>query len=275
MTRRYAVIGDPVSHSLSPLMHNAWIADHGFDASYEAVQLRSDDPVGAIRGLTRFAGMNVTAPHKEAAAMAADDASPPVAAINAANTLTWRDGWLRADNTDIEGFARALNEAAPEWRGAASALVVGAGGAGRGVAFAMAGQDGPQITIVNRTRERAQDAVRLIEPYCGQRVRARPWADLPACMAEADIIVNTTTLGVAGGPLFAWPIGAAPANAVVADIVYRPLETGLLRAARARGLRTVDGLGMLIHQGALAFELWFGVKPDTKRARQLLIAALA
>jgi shikimate dehydrogenase len=197
-----------------------------------------------------------------------------VRALRAANTLTRRDGAIQADNTDVAGFQRALDEAAPEWCGAARVLVVGAGGAGRAVAFAMAGQDGPHITIVNRTLERAQDAVGLIEPYCGQGARARPWADLPACMAEADIIVNTTTLGMAGGVLFEWPIGAAPANAVVADIVYRPLETDLLRTARARGLKTVDGLGMLIHQGALAFELWFGVMPDTKKARQRLMAAL-
>lgn len=274
MTKRYAVIGDPVSHSLSPLMHAGWIEDHNLDATYDALQVRSDDPVRAIRGLTRFDGMNVTSPHKEAAARAAAIASAIVRQLEAANTLTWREGALHADNTDAAGFAHALDEALPTWREASSALVIGAGGAGRAVALGLAGQDGPAIAIVNRTLERAEAAARLIGPYCGGKVAVRAWGELADCMADADIIVNTTTLGMSGAP-FDWPLDGVKANAIVADIVYRPLETGLLRAARARGLKTVDGLGMLIHQGALSFEIWHGIKPDVAKARARLEAALA
>lgn len=274
MTKRYAVIGDPVSHSLSPLMHNGWIADHGLDAKYEALQLRSDDPMRAIRALTGYAGFNVTVPHKETAARAAERASATVRQLNAANTLTWRDAILHGDNTDALGFARALDEGAPRWRDATNVLVVGAGGAGRAVAFGIAGQDGPRITVVNRTFERADAAVRLIAPHSGQAVTARPWNELADSIAEADMVVNTTALGM-GGADFEWPLQGAKPTALVVDIVYRPLETDLLRRARARGLQTIDGLGMLIHQGALSFEIWHGIRPDTVKARARLEAALA
>jgi shikimate dehydrogenase len=273
MTKRYAVIGDPVSHSLSPLMHSGWIEAYGLDATYEALHLRSDDPIAAIRGLKFLAGVNVTVPHKDAAASAAERASATVRQLNAANTLTWRDGILFGDNTDASGFTLALEEAAPDWREAKTALVIGAGGAGRAVAYGLAGQNGPVITIVNRTFERADAAARMIGPHCGQTVISRPWSALAECIAEADIIVNATILGLNGAP-FDWPTKHARAGAIVADIVYRPLETPLLRQARASGLKTVDGLGMLIHQGALSFEIWHGVKPDVARARSLLEAAL-
>lgn len=273
MTKRYAVIGDPVSHSLSPLMHNGWIADHRLDASYEAVRVRSDDPVRTIRAMAGYSGLNVTVPHKEAAARAAERASACARQLNAANTLTWRDDVLHGDNTDASGFVHSLDEAAPDWRSAKTALVIGAGGAGRAVAFGLAGENSPAIVIVNRTLERADAAARLIGPHGANGVKARKWHELAACIAEADVIVNTTTLGMNDAP-FDWPLDAAKPGAIVADIVYRPLETGLLRAARARGLKTVDGLGMLIHQGALAFEIWHGVKPDTAKARERLMAAL-
>lgn len=271
MTKRYAVIGDPVSHSLSPLMHTGWLADHGIDATYEAHLLRSDDPVSAIRAMAGYSGINVTVPHKEAAARAAERASASVRQLNAANTLTWRDDGLHGDNTDASGFAHSLDEAAPEWRSAKTALVIGAGGAGRAVAFGLAGD--LAITLVNRTFDRADAAARLIGPDGANGVTGRRWQDLSACFAEADVIVNTTTLGMNDTP-FEWPLEGSKLSAIVADIVYRPLETGLLRAARTRGLKTVDGLGMLIHQGALAFEIWHGIRPDTAKARERLMAAL-
>lgn len=274
MTKCYVVIGDPVGHSLSPLMHQGWFADHGVDARYEALQLRSDDPVRAIRALSQFTGINVTAPHKEAAARAVKHASETVRQLNAANTLTWRDGILHGDNTDVAGFVRGLEDVAPGWRAAQNALVIGAGGAGRAVALGLAGQDGASIAIVNRTFERAEAAAHALAPHSGGLVTAHPWAALADCIAKADIIVNTTTLGTDDAP-FEWPLAGARPGAVVADIVYRPLETGLLRAARERGLTTMDGLGMLIHQGAQAFEIWHGIKPDVAKARHRLMAALA
>jgi shikimate dehydrogenase len=135
-------------------------------------------------------------------------------------------------------------------------------------------QSGPRITIVNRTLERAPEAARLVGPDCGQGAEARPWNELAVCISEADLIVNATSLGLADGAPFDWPLQSARPGAIVADIVYRPLETDLLHKARAHGMRVVDGLGMLIHQGALAFELWFGIKPDTAKARARLMAAL-
>lgn len=275
-TQVLAIIGDPVGHSLSPIMHNGWIADHGLDAVFVALPLRSDDPVSSLRALGKFGlkGANVTVPHKEAAARAADAPDAVVQVLGAANTLHWREGALEAHNTDFGGFWRALSDGAPGWDKSKRALIVGAGGAARGVAYAMAGPDGPELLIVNRSRERAMQLASFADPLCGRGARAVDWSELEQAFASADIIVNTTSLGMVGGPDLDWPVEAAQAHAVVCDIVYRPLETQLLRKARARGLRTVDGLGMLVHQGALAFEYWFGVKPDAALARARLLAEL-
>ncbi len=265
MTRRYAVIGDPVSHSLSPLMHTGWISDHRLDATYEALLLRSEDPVAAIRGLRGYAGVNVTVPHKEAAAHAAHRSEAA-----AANVLRWEaDGSVSAFNTDGLGFLDSLDEAIPHWRESVeSVLVIGAGGAARGIAEALAGPR--RLVIVNRTSARAAALAAQI-PNAG----AATWEALPALFADADLIVNATTLGMAGCVGSAWPITECRRAAIIADIVYRPLATPLLQAARAHGLVAVDGLGMLIHQGARAFELWFGIRPDTAKARARLEAALA
>lgn len=263
-TKRYAVIGDPVAHSLSPLMHAGWIADHGLDAIYEAHLLRSDDPVAAIRGLTQFAGMNVTVPHKQAAASAADRSEDEVA-----NVLRWEpDDSLSAFNTDGKGFLASLQEAAPDWRARTkTALLIGAGGAARAIARALAGD--LNLIIVNRSITRAEELSEQLP-----RAGATTWEALPACFGDADLIVNATTLGM-GGADHRWPIDCCIPGTIVVDIVYRPLETPLLRAARERGLATIDGLGMLIHQGALAFEIWHGVKPDVASARARLLKALA
>lgn len=262
MTKRYAVIGDPVAHSLSPLMHTGWMADHGIDATYEAHLLRTDDPVAAIQALTQYAGMNVTVPHKEAAAKAADSYKGAVA-----NVLRREDdGTLSAYNTDGAGFIDALDEGAPDWRARTkSALLIGAGGAARAIAGALAGD--LNLIIVNRSIPRGEELAEQL------RVGFATWEALPACF-NADLIINATTLGM-GGADYQWPVDYCVKSAIVVDIVYRPLETGLLRAARERGLKTFDGLGMLIHQGARSFEIWHGVKPDTAKARARLEAALA
>ncbi|MGD9814339.1 MAG: shikimate dehydrogenase [Hyphomonadaceae bacterium] len=266
MTRAFVVIGDPVSHSLSPLMHSGWIADHELDATYAALQLRAEDPVAAIRALTGFAGANVTAPHKEAAARAAGSA------LSAANTLVWNsDGGLTAYNTDGDGFIDSLDAAAPDWRQrVCTALIVGAGGAARDIGKAVIRAGVQDIAVVNRTVGRALAAVQD-----WGRGKAHEWSALESGFAAADLIVNTTTLGMAGAPAIDWPVAACQPGTMIADIVYRPLETPLLAAARARGLQTVDGLGMLIHQGARAFEIWFGVRPDAAAARARLLQALA
>jgi shikimate dehydrogenase len=265
MSKRFAVIGDPVNHSLSPIMHTGWFADHGIDATYEPLALRTDDAITAIKALRGFSGANITVPHKEAAAKAARHSKNSVA-----NVLRWEeDGSISAFNTDGAGFMDSLDEAAPGWRTQVrKVLVVGAGGAGQGVGRALAPHV-ENVCFTNRTLARAGAAAVSVP-----NGSALAWDQLASGFADADLIVQTTTLGMAGQPAMDWPLDACRPNAIIADIVYRPLETDLLRATRARGLKAVDGLGMLIHQGAHSFEIWFGVRPDAAKARARLLAAL-
>lgn len=267
-TRVIAILGDPVGQSLSPIMHNGWIADHGLDAVYVALPLRSANAVAAIRALKQFGlkGANVTTPHKEAAARAADRSAAGVA-----NVLRWEDdGSLSAFNTDGLGFIDALDEATPDWRGRVTrALIVGAGGAALGLAQALS----PLVAtvhVINRTADKAEAIARSIPN--GRTLR---WDDLERGFGAADLIAQATTLGMNCEDAPDWPLAVCKPRTIVADIVYRPLETGFLKAAKARGLTAVDGFGMLIHQGARSFELWFGVKPDAAKARARLLVAVA
>jgi shikimate dehydrogenase len=266
-TQVLAVIGDPVAHSLSPVMHNGWIADHGLDAVYVALLLTGDDPAAAFRALKRFGlkGANVTVPYKEAAARAADRTEGAVA-----NVLRWEDdGSVSAFNTDGLGFLDSLSERAPDWRGRVSrVLMLGAGGAARAIATALS-PFVDTIHFANRTAERGEAAALSLP-----NGRALRWDDLERGFGAADLIVQATTLGMDGLPETEWPVANCRVNAIVADIVYRPLHTPLLNAAGARGLATIDGLGMLIHQGARSFELWFDVRPDAAKARTRLLAML-
>ena len=270
-TQVFAVIGDPVAHSLSPLMHNAWIADHGLDAVYVGLRARGAGVVSALRALRDLgvAGANVTVPHKELAAAAADRRDPEVQILNAANVLSIApDGALRAHNTDAAGFIAALDGGAPHWREhARTALVVGAGGAGRAIVFGLKQAGVEQVILANRDFSRAEAAAKSLG------ARPLPLESLPEAFAVADVIVNATTLGMDGGDPD-WPIDEVKATAVVADAVYRPLQTSLLKGAAVRDLVVVDGLGMLIHQGALAFQIWFGMLPDVGAARARLMAEL-
>lgn len=265
-TRRFAVIGNPIAHSLSPEMHSAWIADHGIDASYERHLFEGDDAAFVAWAKTMpFDGANVTVPFKSAARRAATQSASD---DDVANVLMWRGDEIIAANTDGVGFLASIDEATPGWRGKTrKALIIGAGGGATGVAGALAGE-GVALTIVNRTKARADELAAAVGGG------AADWAALPGLLAEADLIVQTTTLGMSGGASPDWPVSRCKAGAIVVDIVYRPLETPLLKAARAQGLTAVDGLGMLIHQGALAFEMWFGVKPDTQKARARLLTIL-
>lgn len=265
-TKVFAVIGDPVSQSLSPVMHNGWFADHGLDAAYVALRLRSDNPVEAIRALNGFAGLNVTTPHKEAAAKAAARSEGAVANV----LRREEDGTFSAFNTDGAGFLDSLSEGAPDWRGQVhSVLILGAGGAALGIGQALSPYV-DTIHVANRTAARAEQTAAAIP-----NGRVLRWDDLERGFGHADLIVHATTLGMKDQPAMDWPVSFCRPDAIVADIVYRPLETDLLRAARERGLVTVDGLGMLIHQGVRSFELWFGITPDAAKARERLIGALA
>ncbi len=269
-TQVLAVIGDPVAHSLSPLMHNGWIADYGLDAVYVALPLKIADSTGdaeaALKALKalRLHGLNITVPHKAAAARAADRTQSDVA-----NVWRWElDGSVSAFNTDGDGFLDALDEGAPGWRTRTSrALVLGAGGAALAIGAALS----PHVDTIyfaNRTAERAEAAA-----ASAPNGRTLRWDDLERGFGAADLIVQATTLSMSDEAI-EWPIANVRAGAIVADIVYRPPETGLLRAARERGLATIDGLGMLIHQGMRSFELWFAIKPDAAKARARLLAAL-
>jgi shikimate dehydrogenase len=266
-TKVFGIIGDPVGHSLSPVMHNGWIADHGLDAVYVALSLKGDDAGAAIRAMKGlgFAGLNVTVPHKEAAAAAADRSEGAVA-----NVLRWEeDGSVSAFNTDGPGFLDALSETAPDWRGRVQrVLVLGAGGAAQAIGQALS----PHVVTIhfaNRTATRAETAASAI-----RNGRVLRWDDLERGFGAADLVVQTTTLSMDDQAEQTWPLDYCRPTVIAADIVYKPLETEFLRAARARGLVGMDGLGMLIHQGARAFELWFGIKPDTAKARDRLLAAL-
>lgn len=264
----YAVIGDPVAHSLSPRMHNYWMEQHGLDAIYVGLRARME----AFGSLGHFglAGANVTAPYKELAARSADRLSPEAAALSAVNTLRREaDGAWCGSNTDAPGFVVGLDDAVPPWRQTVrSALVLGAGGAARAVAFGLAHAGCPEVWIVNRTYAKAEAAVRL-----GPGLAAAPWDAAHELAPRMDLLVNAVSPGQAEAALTAIAASARP-GAIACDIVYKPLLTPYLAAARAKGLRLVDGLYMLVGQGALSFEHWFGRSPDRMAARALLLQGL-
>lgn len=276
-TKVLALLGDPVARSLSPQMHNAWIADFGLDAIYVALPISRDGAEDAFKQLARFGfhGVNVTVPFKERAAHHADACVQSVSQIGAANTLSWRHGVVTAHNTDFVATARAIEEEAPGFlRQAKKAIVLGGGGAARAMAFGIAVEEGPEIVIINRSKEKARVVAGLIAPFAGGGARVADWADLAHEMVGADVLLNATTLGMNCVDEIVWPLDALPAHAIVFDAVYTPLNTSLLNAARARGLRVVDGLSMLVHQGAEAFHIWFGQRPDTALARARLLSIL-
>jgi shikimate dehydrogenase len=264
------VIAWPAGHSRSPLIHNYWIKQHKLDAEYrrEAVPPDKFDAfVGSLRG-NGYIGANITVPHKEAA-LAASEPDDRARAVGAANTLWYDDDTLRSTNTDVEGFLANLDVAAPGWdRGLETAVVLGAGGGARAVVFALLQREVGRVYVINRTRDRAQ----ALKKKFGNRLHLAGWNETTGLLGGAGILVNTTTLGMVGQPPLEINL-RCPASLVVADLVYAPLETGLLAAARARGLRTADGLGMLLHQAVRGFQLWFGVRPEVTPELRALVEA--
>ncbi|MCO5081481.1 MAG: shikimate dehydrogenase [Rhizobiaceae bacterium] len=254
------VCGHPIAHSRSPKIHGYWLRQHGIAGSYEAVDVAPPDFAAFLRSLAShgFRGGNITIPHKEAAFALADCRDEAAEAIGAANTLWLEDGKLHASNTDAYGFAANLDARAPEWRRARAAVVLGAGGSSRAVVHALKSRGIADIRIVNRTLARAVE----LAHHFGDGVSAHEAAILPELLPGADLVVNTTSLGMKGaGDLPSDPAFMA-SGAIVTDIVYVPLETPFLAAARRHGLKTVDGLGMLLHQAVPGFERWFGVRPE-------------
>lgn len=259
------IIGYPVGHSRSPLIHNFWLREYGLAGRYAFAETAPDDLpafIGALRD-NGFAGGNVTIPHKEAAFRLAERLTPTAAALGAVNTL-WFDGdVLWGDNTDVEGFMANLDAGAPGWDAETRvATVLGAGGAARAIVYGLLDRGVGRVVIVNRTVERAQAIVDHFAPeFGGERVAAAGWPDLSLHLPVSGLVVNTTSLGMHGQPPLDIDLGTLPATAVVTDAVYVPLVTPILHVAAARGLRVVGGLGMLLHQAVPGFERWFGRRP--------------
>jgi shikimate dehydrogenase len=269
--RAACIIGWPAGHSRSPLIHNHWIKQHGLAGEYrkEPVPPHEFAAFLARLGEHGYVGANITIPHKEAAlALTAADAR--ASAVGAANTI-WRDGrTLKSTNTDVEGFLGNLDAAAPGWdKGLTTAVVLGAGGSARAVVYGLIERGIGRIHVVNRGRERAE----ALRQRFGTAVRPASQNDAGALLGEAGLLVNATSLGMKGEPPLTIDVGLLPAGAVVADLVYVPLATPLLTAARGRGLATADGLGMLLHQAVRGFSLWFGVVPTVTPALRALVEA--
>ncbi|WP_120633033.1 shikimate dehydrogenase [Ruegeria sp. EL01] len=256
------VIGHPIGHSRSPKLHGHWLKTYGLPGHYVPMDVAPADLEAVLRTLPKagFVGANVTVPHKEAALRLADYASDRATVIGAANTLVFReDGSIHADNTDGYGFMENLYSGAPDWNAAdGPAVVFGAGGAARAVLQALADAGVPEILLTNRTRSRADH---LKEEF-GQRISVVDWVQAGNVIENAELVVNTTSLGMQGQPDLRVPLDGLQPGAVVTDLVYAPLKTRLLQTADDAGCTTVDGLGMLLHQAVPGFERWFGVRPD-------------
>ncbi|TCP61134.1 shikimate dehydrogenase [Rhodovulum bhavnagarense] len=265
------VIGSPVAHSKSPALHGHWLRRHGIRGYYIPMDVARDDLKSALETLPRlgFVGVNVTIPHKEAVLALADLVSDRAALIGAANTLIFRpDGKVHADNTDGIGFIENLRQGAPGWDPVAGpAAVLGAGGAARAIVTALAEQGVREIRLSNRTRARAE----ALRAEFGPKIVVYDWVQAGNMLDGAATVVNTTSLGMVGKPEFRVPLDGLSREAVVTDIVYAPLQTSLLKEARARGCVTVDGLGMLLHQAVPGFERWFGVRPEADAAARAVV----
>lgn len=274
--RRAFVVGHPIAHSRSPLIHGHWLKTHGVDGSYERLDIAPENFASFLKSLREngFAGGNVTIPHKEAAFRLVDSLTARARTIGAVNTLVLEDdGRLSGDNTDAHGFIAHLDQSlGRDWplRGSGNALVLGAGGAARAIVAGLA-ERGCRIRVANRTPERTRSLV----PIDPSRIEPLAWESIPEALAQTGLLVNTTSLGMNGHPPLDIDVSPLPSEAAVADIVYVPLETRLLAQARARGLATVDGLGMLLHQAVPGFEAWFGIRPEvTSELRARIVADL-
>jgi shikimate dehydrogenase len=278
--RAACLIGWPAAHSRSPLIHHYWLRTLGIGGGYSIEAVPPEGFAEFVLNLAAhgYVGANVTIPHKERVLLlTAPDLR--ARAVGAANTL-WYDGdQLCSTNTDIEGFINNLDACAPGWDGAEDALVLGAGGSSRAVVFGLIERGIKRVHLANRSAGRAQalaDEFDVKARECNVDIFPIAWAELERVLPRAGLLANTTSLGMAGQPELAINLGLLPAGATVADLVYVPLATPLLVAARARGLKTADGLGMLLHQAVRGFELWFGRRPEvTPDLRALVEADLA
>jgi len=268
--RAACLIGWPAAHSRSPLIHHYWLRTLGIEGGYNIEAVPPEGFAEFVLHLSThgFVGANVTIPHKERAlALSSPDAR--ARAVGAANTLWYESGELRSTNTDVEGFINNLDACAPGWDKIEDAVVLGAGGSSRAVVFGLIERGIKRVHLANRTIERA----RALAEQFGASVHPVGWETIGELLPRAGLLVNTTSLGMHGQPALEIDVGALPSHAVVADLVYVPLQTPLLAAARARGLKTADGLGMLLHQAVRGFELWFGQRPAVTSELRALVEA--
>jgi len=256
------VMGWPVAHSRSPRLHNYWIQKYGLTGSYVLLPVQPENLVAAVAGLPAlgFAGCNITIPHKVTAMALVQDIDPNAKRMGAINTIVVQpDGSLKGFNNDGFGYIQSLLDAKPDWRADAGPItVLGAGGAARAVVLSLAERGAKEIRLLNRSEDKAQ----ALATAFGSPVKVLPWAQRHEALANIALLVNTTNQGMHGNPALDLDLAALPTTALVSDVIYVPLETPLLAAARARGNPTVNGLGMLLNQARPAFQAWFGVMPE-------------
>ncbi len=272
--KKACVIGWPIKHSRSPLIHGYWLKKYGLEGRYDKRAVEPEDLPDFLENLASngLSGCNVTVPHKEAAFKLADHVDHAASAVQAANTLWLEGGRLHASNTDIYGFITHLNQSAPGWNDAGRPVaLLGAGGAARAILFGLLQAGAREVRLLNRTIARAQD----LASYYDHGVEVVDWNRRDEALEGCGLVVNSTTLGMTGSPALELFLDRLPDDGVVSDIVYAPLETPLLAAAALKGCRTVDGLGMLLHQAVPGFERWFGVRPEVSdELRDLIVADL-
>jgi shikimate dehydrogenase len=267
-SKAVCIIAWPAGHSRSPLIHNYWIKQHGLDAEYRREAVPPEKLTDFVTHLSAngYIGANVSVPHKEAV-LKLTEPDERARAVGAANCLRYDGDTLRSTNTDVAGFLSNLDAATPGWdRGLETAMVLGAGGGARAVIFGLIRRDVKRIYVINRTRARAE----ALQKKFGARLHVAGWEEITGLLGGVGLLVNTTTLGMVGQPPLEVNL-RCPASLVVADLVYDPLVTGLLATARERGLRTADGLGMLLHQAVRGFELWFGIRPEVTPELRALV----
>ena len=272
MSTKTAVIGHPISHSKSPLIHNYWIKTHGLNGSYEAIDIHIDNLRTDVHALVSkgYSGFNVTVPHKIAIMELCDEIDDLAKEIGAVNTVTIKNGKLYGTNTDAYGFIQNIKQAAPDFDFSSGRIVVlGAGGAANAVLYALLQEGAGEIILTNRTIEKAQKLAALNPDI----IKVADWADRNDICEGASLIINTTSLGMTDKPPLTIDISYAANNALVTDIVYSPLQTDLLKSAQSHGFKTVTGIGMLLHQARPGFELWHGVIPEvTPELEELVLA---
>jgi shikimate dehydrogenase len=264
------IIAWPVGHSRSPLIHNYWIKQHKLNAEYRKEGVPPEQLADFVTHLRErgYIGANVSVPHKQAV-MKLSKPDERANGVGAANCLWYEGDTLRSTNTDVDGFLGNLDVVAPGWdRGLENAVVLGAGGGARAVVFGLLARGASRVTVINRTAERAKE----LKKKFGAKVNLAEWKEISGLLGGAGLLVNTTVLGMVGQPPLEINL-RCPASLVVADLVYAPLETPLLKMARERGLRAADGLGMLLHQATRGFERWFGMRPEVTPELRALVEA--